>query len=196
MRPFSLWHSFVLRQLDNPFAHGIPESGEFADDLVSALAVCSLTYEESRAVLLNERLFSKRLKPIAKRAQKSDLPTVVAAFCSYRSDHCHAPEHGKKDDDRSCVNAPWEFHMVRCLCSIYRMSLGDAWNTGVGMSRCYYDVDMESRGDDSLIGEYDRMLARYIDDIKASRKAGNEDEARKLESQMQAVSNVRNGLNR
>lgn len=192
MLPFSLWHSFILRQLDNQYARGTP-SESFLDDLVSAIAVCSLGYADGKAILADHKALKKRFNRISGRVRA---PLQLSnQFIAYRGDFCDAPEHGRQDDKdkRSFVNAPWEFHVVRCLCSVYGCTLEQAWNTGVGLARCYYDVDQESKGDDSLIGEYDRILNNYISMIKEARGAGDNDAAMRLEREMQAITNARHG---
>ena len=86
LRPFSLWHLFLLRAIASPFT-AAGESALF--DLQTAVGVCRLRYPDSRIV-------RPRLGPLAlwRLCRKAGLRREVVRFLHYTGDALHKPEYG------------------------------------------------------------------------------------------------------
>ena len=157
LKPYSVHHSFLLRNLGNPLIVG----GEVTDnDLLSAILICSLSHEASQDLIYNPKsirwgwwLFYWSLK---------DLTIARESFIQYVSEYLTVPEHWKKEtgSDGDEIAAPFEMHLVLALCSKYNCSLSEAWNFPLALARCYYDVWAENEGDTTIVSERQYALIK------------------------------------
>lgn len=157
--PFSLAHTYFLSYLKNPYIVG----GQVTDDdLLSAIFICSLTYSEIKKYLNYPRWFAFSVWVLKWKFRKLDI--AHESFRTYLSEYFDVPDHfvpvpnadeeqpPVKEDERTSYSAPWQYHLVHILCREYRFTLDEAWNTGITVARCYYDVWSESTGfDNSLV---------------------------------------------
>lgn len=144
LRPFSLTHSLVLPEFGSPLLGVGPV---MLGELCLGLAVCSRTRPEIQDVLFGAGMESAA-KAIRWR-RRYDLETAVASFRIYVADYCvmaHRWTVRNGGKPGRPVGAPWQFHMVRVLCSVYHMTPAEAWETPVALARAYYDTDAEIQG--------------------------------------------------
>ena len=147
LRPFSLCHEYFLSSLGNPYLVG----GQPSDnDLLTAILVCSKTYQQCRRFLYKPTNFLTALWVL--RWKRHGLEIAHESFEQYKSDYFDVPEHTHKNEGvPDKYKAPWQYHCVRILCAIYNYTTDEAWNLPINLARCYADAWAESRGDDSLI---------------------------------------------
>lgn len=152
LQPFSLCHEYFLSYIGNPYLVGGKVT---TDDLLSAILVCSKTYNELKTHLYYPVSFLNRLWFL--RWKYRNLDIAHESFKTYMDDYFDTPDHFRKMSDDVEIpdryKAPWEYHAVRVLCEVYNMTVDEAWNTSINLARCYYDTWAESNGDDSIIGD-------------------------------------------
>lgn len=147
--PFSVAHSYILASLGNPYADDGPGTREA---LMSAIEVCSHTWEQNRERLIRE-------PPIAEwlwwswRWRRMDFKTADASFRQYVRDFTACPGHWSSSADSDTIKSPWQYHVVRALMDSCGMRESESWNCPVGRAKCYYDAIGEANGDKSLVSQ-------------------------------------------
>lgn len=157
LRPYSLAHNFTLRSLDNSLlADGVPDK---AEDLATALVVCSRSFAQIQADLFGGAQTVGQLASAIKWKRRYSLATACASFRQYRDNFCACPDHWNEQGAKAGRNiaAPWEWHVVRVLCSQYGRTWDQAWDTPCGQGRCCFDVWAESKGDSTLVSEHEEQ---------------------------------------
>lgn len=155
LKPFSLYHEFLLKNLKSPLICG----GEYSsEDLLSAILICSLDFKECK-----QRLFYKpssfRWGLWILRWKYRNLNTAKESFEQYLSEYSLVPEHWENVNEESKgYSAPWEMHLVHVLCKEYNCTLAEAWDMPLNLGRCLYDTWAESKGDESLISDHQYEL--------------------------------------
>ena len=149
MKPFSIIHAVVLRELGSPFCAvgGKPERG----DLLIALMVCSRTYREISRDIVPDLAKCKYVGMLL-RSVVRNIALAQYKFAVYLDDFASVPGHGPTTKPGKPCKAMAEWHMVRVLCSEYGISFDRAWDMPYGAARCACDCYSEANGSKTLDG--------------------------------------------
>lgn len=144
----SLWHLFALEQIGNAYVcGGIPDR----DTASSMLLFCKTDMNGGRRLMLDPKYRYRETRQMYRSLRDVTWEELHAACDDYVKSCLRAPDHF--DDPKSKpakLAAPYQYHIVRCLCREYGMALVEAWNTTYALARCYYDAWQESQGDKTL----------------------------------------------
>lgn len=200
--PYSLAHHAILSGLGSPYSiGGIPSR----QDVLIAIQVCSKTWDQNRAWLDNNpadvtgvmgwlislgRFSLRRMRwtPFNWRAAHDDLMTYI-------EDYGRVPDHIRSGDvsadDSAEIKAPYEWHIVRILCTAYGMTHDQAWNCPLNLAKCYADTWAESNGDDTMLSRWDVYVDACMDKINKAASTGNHKEADRMTLELQSKMDAR-----
>ena len=155
----SVWHLFALEQMGNAYARSAAPT---FDDAVGLLVVATSSREELREMMARPRLMARKLARMARRLARvpfDELDNCVVDYfvsCIRSPDHKHPTDGGSRG-----VAAPYQWHIVLCLCDHYGMTPEEAWAMPYAEARCMFDTYAETQGDKTLA---DPKLQRAIDE--------------------------------
>lgn len=152
--PFSHGHFFVLGAMESPYVKGGSVTN---DDLVSAVFICSHTFEENQALLFSDHKYEKQVGAWARKLKKFSFYEAREQFVDYYDVFTNVPDHWISQDNKR-PKAAYEFTVVTGLVSSGVCTLSEAWNMGFSLARCYYSAVAESNGDDSLLSEDEKKF--------------------------------------
>lgn len=148
LQPYSLAHSRALKLLASPYVAGGTVTPA---DVLVAVSVCSRSLPQIVA-----DVFCSPRKPWESAwalwwglRLRWNFDRAHAALTAYFHDYACEPDHEDRGGKRYV--APWEFHHVRVLCSVYGVTPAVAWECPMVTARCLYDAHGEANGDESLI---------------------------------------------
>jgi len=122
---------------------------------------------ETRSLYLRPHARARALARIHKTVKNIPWPELDAACMDYCLTCMRVPEHLRPSDGSGKpLKAPYQRHIVLCLCERYNMTKEQAWNHPYAEARCMYDVYQESRGDESLASE---TVQRHTDEVLEKR---------------------------
>ena len=146
----SVWHLFALEQLDNAYVCG--GLGD-RDAAASLILICQRDFEDGRALYLRPRVRARALASIHRDIKPLKIEDLRAACSDYVTACLRVPEHLRPTDGSGkSLKAPYQWHLILCLCERYGMTKYQAWNHPYAEARCLYDAWQESKGDESLAG--------------------------------------------
>jgi hypothetical protein len=177
--PFSIAHHYALRELESPYVVGGKAKRA---DLLLACSICSRTWEQIR-LFLGQQVGVRRDIFRAFWWRRFDFTIADESFSNYVDEYETVPQHstvvGTGEGKSTRVAAPFEWHLVAFLMREYGMSESEGWNMPINRAKCFFDVEAERNGDDSLMSEYelglDELCAKMREAAKISSAA--EDEA-------------------
>lgn len=151
VRAMSVWHLYALENLNNAYVCGGVHDRDAA---ASLLLICQRDYAGGRDLYLRPFARARALAKIHKVIKPLKWDELDATCIDYCLTCTRVPEHLRKlDGTEKSLKAPYQRHIILCLCSRYNMSKDQAWNHPYSEARCIYDVYQESRGDESLASE-------------------------------------------
>ena len=151
----SLWHLFALEQIGNAYVcGGIPDR----DSAASLLLFAETDMAGGRRLLLEPYRRARKMRRMYRRLRHSAWADLHLACEDFVKSCLRSPDHWEDDKKGGTLSAPYQFHMVRCLCAEYGMPLADAWNMPYAMARCYFDAWQESQGDKTLVSSKAQSL--------------------------------------
>ena len=163
LRPFCLWHSFLLEQMGSPFVTG---AGVTAADLSRAVAVCRCRYGGvSRTPRFSLAAFWKVLgRGLGSEVQL--FREYVADFQT-RPDYRVIPPRGATGPARG--QAPEYLRLVAEVIAMTRCSRQEAWEMPVGEARWWFALGLKNRGADLDFADAEQRAAeeREIAALKA-----------------------------
>lgn len=183
--PFSIAHRYILRALGNPYAYS--DTPATAGDLLNAVAICSRTWEQNRALLFGGQPWRAALAwewYWMQRLSRS-FDTADASFRQYLADYCTVPAHDNGNAKDAKIGAPIEFHLVRVLMSAFGMSESEAWNAPWNRAVCYLDARAEAESTETRILSPAEEYA--FDLIEQASKEADKAKADELYAQAQAI---------
>lgn len=153
LRPFCLWHSFLLEQMGSPFVTG---AGVTAADLSRAVAVCRCRYRELYApTRFCMVAFWKVLGPgLGKEVQR--FRDYVGDFQT-RPDYHVVPTRGATGPARG--QAPDYLRLVAEAIAVARCSRQEAWEMPVGEARWWFAIGLKNRGADLDFADAEQRAA-------------------------------------
>jgi len=156
----TLWHAFALSELGNPYlCGGVPDM----DAAASLLMVAARDMDGGRRLMLDAKARARAMFWLCRRLRRLNPGELHNACADYVMACMRMPDHKipeKPKEGWKSAAAPYQFHVVLCLCSQYRMTISEAWNTPCGIAACVYDAWRETQGDDTLANA---KLQRNID---------------------------------
>ncbi|MCK9432568.1 MAG: hypothetical protein M0R00_06390 [Candidatus Omnitrophica bacterium] len=146
----SVWHSYALYNLFNPYICGGVHNRDAAANL---LLICRLDMNGGWRLYLDARARDKALARIHKRISPLKFDELDCACTDYCLACTRTPEHKRlpSNSGGKLMSGPPHRHIVLCLCDHYGMTVGEAWNRHYAMARCEYDIWREATGDESLV---------------------------------------------
>ena len=152
LRAMSVWHTFALENLGNAYIVGGLCDKNAAASLV---LFCQRDMNEGRDLFLRPLYRARSLRKIFKLIAGKPWDKLDAAIVEYVQACNRTPDHiPPAEGKRKSASAPYQFHVVGCLCDRYGMTVNQAWNYPYSRARCYLDTFQETRGDDSLAGAH------------------------------------------
>lgn len=159
LRPFTLWHMWMLRSMENPYAVGgtlTPEA------IFEALSVCSMT-RTGFATAVNRHIELVTAKYAIKYVSMSheDRQRELEVISEYFKSQCDSVEFWEQEDydpikDRT--RCPMEWHLVlKLLQNNICMTEDEAWNYPYARSMAWFAVINEQEGSRNYIDETDRQ---------------------------------------
>lgn len=166
--PFSIWHSWILRVMENPFAVG----GNLRDqDFTLAVLICSHTRDEM-CDLLNEPLGLQRETDNLALTLSGMTPEEVAddfaAFREYISAGFDLPEYWEKEAGATQrQRVPVEWCLVKCLLNNrICQTEPEAWDYPLQRAACWRAVYVDENGYADYIDEKDRESFEKLESMK------------------------------
>lgn len=159
VRAMSVWHLYALENLNNVYVCGGIHDRDAA---ASLLLICGRDMGQTRSLYLRPHARAKTLAAIHKTVKPIPWDELDAACTDYCLTCMRVPEHLRPVDcSGKPLKAPYQWHIVLCLCDQYNMTIDQAWNLPYAKARCTFDVYQESRGDESLASE---TIQRHTDE--------------------------------
>ena len=157
LRPFTLGHAFLLEAQDSPFICG--GAVEFAD-LVFAVVICSMPWEEARALVMDERRLIKAAAKWGRRVgrKKYDIKEACAEFATYIKsyfDTVDVLEDPEKKADPCPTALPIAARMAWAL--MERMTEAEAWACPMGKALMYCVAKGEESGQKYMPEEWQKI---------------------------------------
>lgn len=154
--PLSVWHTYALEQLGNPYAIG---GACTRADGVALLALCGCDMDAGRRIIMRTGARARSILRVNIRTATRSDDAIHAACLDYvRSCDYTARRWQKSAAGSKGAAAPYQYHIVHAMCRDYNMLTQNAWDMPYAVARCQYDAAAEARGDDSLMrDEYMRM---------------------------------------
>ena len=146
----SVWHSYALHNLKNPYVYGGARNQDAAANL---LLFCQRDFSGGRRLYLDPNARTDAITAINKRILSLKFDELDVACEDYCLACTRTPEHSRPTgkDKGKPMSAPAHWHIVLCLCDHYGKTESEAWNTHYAKARCAYDTWRESKGDESLV---------------------------------------------
>lgn len=145
----SVWHTFALESVGNPYMCG----GMLDYDAAAALLIFARQDWRGGLRLIHDAGFrASEMRRMHRALRRVPLREVTEACRDYVETCTRAPRRWQKSGGgggRAAV--PYQFHLVRVLCSDYGLDLARAWNTPYAQARSYYDSHAEANGDTSVM---------------------------------------------
>ena len=123
--------------------------------------VCARTWREIRRDIV------PAVRPVVLwdmwwRKRRYDHAQQHAILDAYIDDYAARPDHYVKagGGKGGTIAAPYEFHLVRILCSHYGLTEDQAWDFPYGRAHCYGDCYGEANGDESLVSRREELLGK------------------------------------
>lgn len=156
LKPFSVWHAFVLDLLGSPFAGHVGETIDFRS-LFFAVGVCAREYDPGLRCLRKGPLFRLRFF-LRHRGWKKREDRHLRAFLAYLRDYRTGPHPDHFADgtgEKSGVPGP--LLLVARLMRLGGMTKAEAWNTPYGEAQwlCLALLEAEGRRT-NLLNESER----------------------------------------
>ncbi len=142
----TVWHSLALSESGNAYALGRPAS---RDDAAGLLLICGMGMDDYRDLVFSTHRQERAARRMHRRLKRVPWDTLNAACRDYVQSSTRHMLRVSDDAGRPAV-APHEWHLVRTLCTVYRMTLAEAWATPYSLARCYYDANAEANGDKNI----------------------------------------------
>lgn len=148
LRPFSVWHLFLLQAIDSPFT---TKGDVFQFHLETAVGVCRLRYPDSK-------IQRPWVGPLSswRLARKGGLEREVARFLDYAGDYLSKPEYAIHPRPRpegappppQRTSAPFILRLVADIVGWAHCPIGDAWNLPVGQAHWWQSMAHRAHGED------------------------------------------------
>jgi len=136
----TVWHTFALEQIGNPYLCGGPIDKDAATSL---LLFASLDMAGGRMLFLSDRFRKKRTARIIRILKRIPIDSVHAACSEYVETCTRGISRWQKGGGKACA-APYQWHIVARLGS-------EAWDQSYAQARCMCDAMAEQAGDDSIM---------------------------------------------
>jgi len=168
LQPFSLAHYLALQIIDSPFLYS--NAAAPIGQLGAAVFLCSLPTAELFARLSKGQSLAVDVEHFGRLSGAGNHDINERIFRAYIADYTDLPEYWHKPgaDDKG-PRAPWEFHLIRILTSVYNCTLEQAWSMPLALARCYFDVEQECQGSEALMTDKEQA---DIAKLKASATNG------------------------
>jgi hypothetical protein len=160
LMPVSIWHVWLLKSYDSPFAVGGQPQ---VNDLALAVLICSMNRKDIGAVLSNDKKMAEAVASIAENwftIPSAELEIHVLAFNQYLTEGLDGPqfwedpEHNPVKDRSRC---PMEWHLVKMLLNErICQTEEEAWNYSFTRALCWSAVVGETNGSRNYIDPVDR----------------------------------------
>lgn len=150
LRPFSLGHWLILQRADSPFVSGsTPE----VVDVIFAVLVCSLTFEEAASALDSEE-FGKQIVRWVKTLRKLNFIDKLHEFQRYWFYGNQIPSYSTtKEEMGEWSGTPWPQRLKIVLMSELGFSESDVLNRPLRMCWWDYLCFEERRGNVTVLSE-------------------------------------------
>lgn len=164
----TVWQLFVAEQMGNKYLIG---GDPTMDDAAGLIVVATSTREELRNLFVSPRAFLKKLARVSRKLSCVPFEKVDVAMRDYLRSCLRTPEHKHPTDASGApAAAPYQWHIVLCLCSHYGMTPDTAWEMPYAEARCLFDTWSESQGSKTLA---DARLQKTIDEWVERGEASN-----------------------
>jgi len=145
----TLWQLYALENLGNAYAVGFTPC---MDDAAGLLLVATTNRRDLSRMLINPAAFNRAVRRLHARLRKQKWIDVHNACTDYFNACTRAPDRKIAEGTTgSTSGAPYQWHIMLCLCSQYGMTPDAAWCTPYAVARCMYDTWAEAQGDKSLV---------------------------------------------
>lgn len=170
LKPFCCGHAVTLDALESPFVKGGTAT---LDDLISAIWVCSHSFEEIRSKFGGDRqAMLSECVDWGKSASDFDLQSVNEGFQRYLVEGTRAPQRWKTKESKNS-RAPWALTVVTALMREMKMSEAQAWNMPLPQALWYFASISEANGDKSLKTEEDRERQKIAAEMNVQEVVAN-----------------------
>ncbi len=166
----TVWHTFALERVGNAYlCNGDPT----INDLAGLMLHAQCRAQESMRLFTNTRLTLRRMRDIHRRLTRMGeekqrechlMALDYVKACMVVPEH-YRPESGEKGDHS---RAPYQLHLLRCLCRVYGVPLEQAWDMPYSWARALYDVDQDAEGARTLVDESE--LVRIERNLEACKR--------------------------
>lgn len=165
LKPLSIGHFIILDMLHSPFYCGGSISN---DDLITAIFVCSKSFQENLNSISNPALLKKEIKEWGiKQGKKADYKKVIKQVREYFAYYDDTPKRYIDESKQSKPNnAPWQIAITWKLLDkfeekdIYDMAITKAF----AFIACENTDDLISEFDESIIDKMEREAKEPIKD--------------------------------
>lgn len=164
----TVWQLFALEQLGNKYMVG----GEpTLDDAAGLIVVVTSSRKELRQLVISPNRFAKKLSSITKKLLPVPFEQLDRAASDYVMSCTRTPDHKRiTSSSGSPAAAPYQWHIVLCLCDHYGLTPDAAWEMPYAEARCMFDTWAEAQGSKTLA---DAKLQQSIDDWVISKETAN-----------------------
>lgn len=164
LRPFSLWHLFLLQVIESPF---VTQADITLHDLKNAIAICTLRYRNSK--------IRRPLFPL--KVNQKTLVKKVEQFVNYTNDYLSRPEFSivpwKIDEPQyvglPVTDAPPIFITAFNACAVTHLTINEIWNLPIG--EVYVAEAMHLRMQGNRLNFMDEAERKFQEEMKAAEAA-------------------------
>jgi len=156
LKPLSLGHIWLLSAIRSPFIYGGDAS---TDDLLTALSICSKTFEEAKQYSLapSEEDVEWAMH-VGEYATSEALAEAVENYREYFTGYNTTPERFEKTtpEETSKRKTPWFLYMGVVL--MKELNISNPWDIPLVEASSYYAVLCDINGDESLVSEEEKEI--------------------------------------
>jgi hypothetical protein len=145
----SVWHTFALENIGNPYLCGGPAD---RDDAAALLLFARHDRIGGLRLLHDARYRTRAMRRMFWALRRVPFGEIDGACQQYVETCTRAPRRWRKDGESagSCA-VPYQLHILRAACADFRIPVAGAWDMPYAEARMYYDAHAESQGDTSLM---------------------------------------------
>ena len=164
LMPVSIWHVWILKALENPFAvGGIPK----AQDLAQAVLVCSNDRKSFGEIMSDDDTLTDKIADLAQAwYEVDDISSHIRSFHLYVEQGVSGPEFWedpKTDAVKDRQRCPVEWHLVYMLLNNKVCHTEEeAWNYPFNRAVCWSAVVGEQNGSRNYIDQVDREQIKKV----------------------------------
>lgn len=164
LQPLSIGHLTILQRFDCAFV----TEGKVAtlNDLAFAVFICSQTWEEAKASLLDDALGSK-LKRWGKQVGAFKFESKRDAFLQYLIDGSRGPKVNPGEHEGRLPGAPFLQRVRMVLQGRLNYTYSEAMNCPWGLAQWEYFAFWEMEGAVKLYSQEDAAVAARVEELRA-----------------------------